>query len=74
MADQLELFRQGPEPDRPHEHVPFPGAPTPSGRIDVGCAQSHAPEWTTTGICCGSPTCLCGQGELSDNPLWNEAD
>lgn len=24
--------------------------------------------------CRGTPRCLCGQGELSDSPLWMEAD
>lgn len=49
----------------------FPPLP-PTG--DVPSPQVHSAGWGLTGICLGSPGCLCGQRELSDDPLWNESD
>lgn len=47
--------------------------PSPrSDTADVDHAQVHSPGWGLTGICLGSPGCLCGQRELSDSPLWIE--
>ena len=48
--------------------------PTLSQAGDVGAVQIHSASWAQTGICLGSPGCLCGQGELSDFGVWNEAD
>lgn len=50
-------------------------------RVPLGAPQAPdgAPEAASGAVDCqwgcrGTIHCLCGQGELSDNPLWMEAD
>lgn len=72
MSEQLVLFSAVESRPTLTSACPSPAAGSQALTLDVGCAEVHAPGWTTTGICCGSPTCLCGQLELSDSPLWIE--
>jgi hypothetical protein len=43
------------------------------GVADEAGDASHLPVECLWG-CRGTPTCLCGQGELSDDPVWIEND
>lgn len=70
---QLELpFPSGPV--APLFVSAFPPQPTAPAPEDVWREDVHRSGWEILGICEGCPTCLCGQMELSDFPLWNESD
>lgn len=70
---QLELpFLSGPVAPFPvSAFSPTATAPPPE---NVWGENVHDLEWKTLGICRGCITCLCGQLELSDSPLWNESE
>lgn len=65
-ADRPSLFPSGPRWLTQADEVPARRART-SG-IEVG----HPVDCPVG--CRGTMLCLCGQGELSDNPLWIEND
>jgi hypothetical protein len=69
--------------------MPYPGQPTlpgfGPGELWAASSDPVAPTGTTSGPerppeavcnrwhCLGTPECLCGQGEMSDDPLWIES-
>lgn len=68
-AEQLRLFVGEPS------LAPLaPRVPVPLSQQRAGAPEAASGPGGCLWGCRGTTDCLCGQGELSDNPLWMEAD
>lgn len=58
----------------PSGQDPFPADGLPRPKADVGLVEMSPEPVPCPVPCLGTTGCLCGQGELSDDPLWIEND
>lgn len=71
MASRDERFRQR-EILHALQLELFPTDARPRAEADVSRVQGPSTLVDCPVGCLGTTDCLCGQGELSDNPLWTE--